>query len=190
LSYVLFDIELLSVIRKETAQALKADDVDHRQIFEECPHLIAVYNEVLRLTFGSVSVRKVVAPADIGGKKLGTGSSIMVPIRQLHYDEEAFGSNADKFDSQRFLHNDLDQSPSFMPFCESNDAFPQQFLAKREVLVFVALLINRFEIEPVDEPLGGKATSFLPAIDYTCPTLGIMPPVKGTEVHVRLKETA
>ncbi len=190
LSYLLFDEGLRSTIRAETFPAFAENRINHNHLFKECPRLMAIYNEVLRLAFGAVSIRRVVAPAEIGGKKLCTGSSVMIPIRQLHYDEETFGSNAGEFDSRRFLHNELDQSPSFVPFGESEDAFPQPFLAKREILIFVAILINRYDIELVDGSLGKRGSPTLPDIDYTCPTLGIMPPVKGTEVYIRLKEAA
>ena len=149
---------------------------------------MAVFNETLRLTYGSVSVRRVMAPTVIGGKTLESGTSLVIPIRQLHYDDEAFGGDADEFDPQRFLKNDLDHSPSFLPFGERFDAFPRPFLAKREVLVFVALVLKRFEIEVHSNSSEEKAETSPPQIDSVCQTLGIMQPVKGTEVYISLNE--
>lgn len=188
MSYVLCDQRLLSALRVETSEALKSNGFEHHDFHKYCPRLTAVYHEVLRLTFGTVSVRKVITSADVHGKKLRAGGNVMVPARQLHYDEETFGSTADGFDSERFLHNGLHQSSSFMPFGQGEDAFPQHFLAKQEILVFVALLINRFDVELVGNPLGGNGVPTLPDIDYTCPTLGIMPPVKGTDLYIKLKQ--
>ncbi len=151
---------------------------------------MSVFNEILRLTYGSVSVRRVMAPTVIGGKTLQSGTSLVIPIRQLHYDDEAFGGDADEFDPQRFLNNDLDHSPSFLPFGERFNAFPRPFLAKREVLVFVALVLRRFEIEVAGNSSEEKEDPSPPEIDSICQTLGIMQPVKGTEVYISLKKAA
>ena len=130
------------------------------------------------------------APTKIGDKNLRPNTSVMIPIRQLHYDDDAFGGDAEVFDPDRFLRNDFDRSPSFLPFGERFNSFPRPFLAKREVLVFVALVLHRFEIEVVGNMSDEKADPSLPEIDQVCQTLGIMQPVKGTEVCIRLKEVA
>lgn len=130
------------------------------------------------------------AATKIGGKTLRPNTSVMIPIRQLHYDDDAFGGDAEVFDPDRFLKNDLDHSPSFLPFGERFNSFPRPFLAKREVLAFVALVLHRFEIEIIGNMSDEKADPSLPEIDQVCQTLGIMQPVKGTEVCIRLKEVA
>ena len=194
LSYLLFDSNLLAAIRAETGPALRGGAVDHQHLFERCPRLMAVLNEALRLTFGSISVRKIVARTVIGNKTLRSGNTIMIPIRQLHYDEYAFGGDADEFDPNRFLNNNLDQSPSYRPFAGGITHCPGRFLAKREVLLFVALALHRFDIEVVgnanpdlnDE----KGVSSPPVIDHVRPNLGIMAPVKGTEVYIKINESS
>ena len=130
------------------------------------------------------------APTKIGDKRLRPNTSVMIPNRQLHYDDEAFGGDADVFDPDRFLDNDLDHSPSFLPFGERFDSFPRPFLAKREILVFVALVLHRFDVDVVGNVSDEKTDPSLPEIDQVCQTLGIMQPVKGTEVYIRLRDAA
>ena len=180
----------MASIRAEIKPAFRSNTVNFSYILERCPLLMSVFNETLRLTYGSVSVRRVMAPTVIGEKTLRSGTSLVIPIRQLHYDDEAFGGDADAFDPQRFSNNDLDHSPSFLPFGERFNAFPRPFLAKREVLVFVALVLKRFEIEVAGNSSEEKADPSPPEIDSVCQTLGIMQPVKGTEVYINLKEAA
>ena len=189
LSYILFDKKLLSTLRAETGLTFQKKTIDYQAIHGNCPRLTSVFNEVLRLTFGSVSVRKIVAPVVIGNKDLCCGNNIMIPIRQLHYDEDAFGSDADEFDPERFLNNKLDHSPSYKPFAGGVTHCPGRFLAKQEVLVFVALVLQRFDIELVGNSSVGSEDIRRPEIDHVRPNMGIMAPVKGTEVYIKLKES-
>ena len=177
-------------VRAEIKPAFRRSKVDFSYISERCLLLLSVFNETLRLTYRSVSVHRVIAPTVIGGKTLRSGTSVMIPVRQLHYDGEAFGGDADEFDAQRLMNNDIDRSPSFLPFGERFNAFPRPFLAKREVLIFVAFVLQRFEINVVSNVSAGKAEPSPPQIDSKCQTQGIMQPVKGTEVYVRLKEAS
>ncbi len=187
MSYILCDKNLLEAIRAETKPAFEGDTVNNRHVYEDCPRLAAILEETLRLTFGSVSVRKVAVPTVIGTKMLKPGNPVMIPIRQLHYSKSAFGGNAGQFDAERFLKEpSLSKSTSYKPFAGGVTYCPVRFLAKREVLVFVATVLHRFDIEVSNggSKEGGRRP---PKIDHVSPNLGIMPPVKGTELHIRLK---
>ena len=76
LSYILCDKNLLEAIRAEIKSAFMGDTVDNRHVYEDCSRSAAPLEETLRLTFGSVSVRKV-------AKLLGPGNPVMIPIRQF-----------------------------------------------------------------------------------------------------------
>ena len=188
LSYVLCDSELLNIVKTEIEPAFKHNSVDYRHIYEHCPRLTAVYTELLRLTFGSFSVRKITTPILMGSKKLRSSSSVIVPIRSLHYDSKAFGENAQQFNATRFLDNTLDKNPSFRPFAGGITYCPGRFLAKRQTLVFVALLIHRYDIELFGGSGGQTGACRAPEIDQIGPSLGIMGPVKETQLFVRLKQ--
>ena len=135
-------------------------------------------------------MRTVTSPIALQGKSLGLGSTIMIAIRELHSNSEAFGPNVDRFDANRFYGNNLDQSPYFRPFAGGSTYCHGRYLAKRLSLVFVATLLERFEVEIVGKE--GEAVEkqglSAPEIDQVGPHLGIMRPVKGQEVYVRLSE--
>ena len=188
LSYVLCDSELLDVVKTEIQPAFRQNNVDYRHIYDHCPRLTAIYTELLRLTFGSFSVRKVTTPIVMGSKKLRSNSSVIIPIRSLHYDSKAFGEHADQFDANRFLDNTLDRNPSFRPFAGGITHCPGRFLAKRQTLVFVATLINRYDIEVFGGSEGQNGVCRPPRIDQIGPSLGIMAPVKKTQLLIRLKQ--
>lgn len=188
LSYILCDKSLLEAIKAEIKPAFEGDTVNNRHLYDDCPRLAAVLEETLRLTFGSMSIRKVAVPTVLGTKMLKPGNPVMIPMRQLHYNESAFGGNAGQFDAERFLKDpSLNKSPSYKPFAGGVTYCPGRFLAKREVLVFVATLLHRFDIE-VSNGGSEKEGRRPPQIDHVSPNLGVMPPVKGTELYIRLKQ--
>ena len=188
LSYVLCDSELLNIVKAEIQPAFRHDDVDYRHIYENCPRLTAVYTELLRLTFGSFSVRKIATPVVMGSKKLRSNSSIILPIRALHYNSKVFGENADQFNATRFLDNSLDKNPSFRPFAGGITYCPGRFLAKRQTLILVAILLYRYDIELSGGSMGETGVCRPPRIDQDGPSLGIMGPVKETQLVVKLKQ--
>ena len=157
-----------------------------------CPRLEAVFFEVLRLTAASTSMRKVIGPTEIGGKILRPGYRVLVPYRQLNLNEDVFGSDAKDFDPKRFLvHRDLTHHPSFRPFGGGANYCPGRFIARQEVLVFIALVLYRFDIESVERSNSGqKATrgTHLPKLSVSRPSLGIMGPADGEDVIVDVKQ--
>ena len=190
LSYVLCDSELLNAVKTEIQPAFRHNSIDYGHIYERCPRLTAIYTELLRLTFGSFSVRKVITPVVMGSKKLRSNSSVIIPIRSLHYDSKAFGDNAEQFDANRFLNNTLDRDPSFRPFAGGITMCPGRFLAKRHALVTVATLVKRYDIEVFGGSKTLNGVCRPPQIDQIGPSLGIMAPVKETQLLIRLKQAA
>ena len=190
-SFILCDPELLAAIKAEISPAFHDDTVDYSYLYDHCPRLAAIHVEMLRLTFGSFSVRKVAAPIVMGGKKLLPGNTVIVPIRSLHYDADVFGRDPTAFDPTRFLDKpQLEKDPSYRPFAGGITYCPGRFLAKRQNVGFVAMLLHRFDVEVVGRERGPKGEMAPPAIDQDSPSLGIMGPVKGTELFVRFKEAA
>lgn len=150
---------------------------------ERLPHLNSLYNEVLRLTASSSSVRTVSSTTDLGGKSLRAGTKVSIPYRQVHFNEEVFGRDAKELDPDRFLKNkELARSSSYRPFGGGTTYCPGRFLAKKEVLAFVALALGRFEVFLE----GGRAQAF-PRLEERKPCLGIMGPRSGEDVRVRVR---
>ena len=79
-AYLAFDPSLLNSIRAETLPGITHDVPDVKYLTEECPHLQALVNEVLRLHMGSALMRHVVAPTVMGGKTLRAGRKIIVEL--------------------------------------------------------------------------------------------------------------
>ena len=110
-----------------------------------------------------------------------------MPYRQLHFDEAVFGSLPEAFDPSRFLRNkDLNRNPSFKPFGGGSTMCSGRFLAKYEVLAFVALAIDRFEIKVADGE-GGSQQRF-PRFNQNKPGLGIMEPLNGDDLIVEVRK--
>ncbi|KAL9102989.1 MAG: hypothetical protein Q9187_009061, partial [Circinaria calcarea] len=147
LAYLLHDQELLEKVREETRPAVIDDVPNVTYLLESCPRLEAIFLEVLRMVMSSSLMRFVTEPTLVGGKTLRKGYNVMAPYRQLHYDKDVWGENADEFDPERFLRNkNLAKSPSYRPFGGGQYLCPGRFLARRVVFTFVALALSRFEL--------------------------------------------
>lgn len=86
------------------------------------------------------------------------GTEVLVPYRQLHFDDRTFGKAPEYFDSDCFLDkNDLSRSSNFRPFGGGTTYCPGRFVAKREVLTFVALVLERFDVVVAEQENGGTA---------------------------------
>lgn len=191
LSYALYDKALFSSIQAETEAACRSDEIDIIHLKEKCPQLQALYLETLRVTTLALSARKVVAPTFVGGKVLRSNSTILIPVRQLHINQSAFGPDADQFNTARFLENPkLHKSPCFKPFGGGANHCRGRFLAKVEVFAFIACIINRFDVEispPVLKRTAFRSAQPFPMIDMLTPALGINGPVKGSDVYINLR---
>ena len=62
----------------------------------------AAYQEIMCVTNGALSARKIIAPTPIGNKVLQSGNTILVPIRQLHQNKAAF-ADPSRFDQEKDL---------------------------------------------------------------------------------------
>lgn len=97
-----------------------------------------------------------------------------MPYRQLHFEEKIFGPQVKEFHPERFLgDNKADNGPYFKPFGGGITYCSGRFIARREVLAFVALILHRYDIRLAD------ANPVLPRLDEQTPTLGVLGPVKG-----------
>ena len=155
---------------------------------ENCIRLVAIYYEVLRLNTASASIRAVNEPTDLDDVTLSAAAKVLIPYRQFHFDESVFGENAAHFDAERFYTNSgLGKSPSFRPFGGGTTYCSGRYVAKREVLMFLALTINRYGISLVPRELDQMQPPF-PRCDVTMPSLGVLPPVAGDDVHIVIKK--
>jgi cytochrome P450 len=105
----------------------------------------------------------------------------------LHINEDAFGVDARTFNPQRFLLNkELNRSSSFRPFSGGTTLCPGRFLAHREILTFTALVLSRFDVALAEKKDNEQMT--FPRMDEETPVLGIMGPVSGDDVVLRVRQ--
>ncbi|MCJ1308652.1 hypothetical protein MMC25_002305 [Agyrium rufum] len=173
---------LLEAVREEIAPAFDSSSLNVHYLVDQCPQLDATFNEVLRLSTGASSARNVDAPTTIGPYTLLPGAKILIPYRQLHYDEEYFGPDVQEFNPARFLENkDLHRSPSFKPFGGGTTHCSGRFLAKRAIVALAATMLHFYDLEMVDKERG------VPRLDLTKPTLGVMDAVDGEDFVVQVR---
>ncbi|MCJ1244327.1 hypothetical protein MMC30_001525 [Trapelia coarctata] len=190
--HLAFDNALLTAVRDETRPAIQNGHLNISYLLECCPRIDSLFYEVLRFTSGAASTRTVLSPTIVGGKKLRAGAQVLIPIRQLNLNKDVFGDNTHEFDAERFLQRKgLSQNVGFRPFGGGTTLCPGRFLAKQEVLAFVALTLQRFDIELalVDKGDGkGFSPQSFPRLDDRTPNVGVFSPIKGNSVILNLQK--
>ena len=177
---MLFDPELVRIIREETREAYNHGEPDIKLLEESCPRLNSVWDEVLRLSAYSSSVRYITEDTTIGGKKLRKGNRIMIPNRQLHFNERVFGDRVNEFKSTRFLDDDaLTRTLSWRPFGGGTTLCPGRFIAKQTVISFVAMLIQQYDVVLVGQQK-------FPRFEEGNPVLGVMSSKRGDDLSIQL----
>ena len=158
------------------------------------PFTNALFYESLRVTNSSSSARHVTSTTVIGGHVLSTGMRVIVPYRQIHYDESVY-AEAESFSVPRFLTRNAASgnvmlnkdattySGSYRPFGGGRWLCPGRHLAKVEVFMAMAHLLCRFDISvsPAQEK------SKMPEMDDALPGIGIVAPVNGTDLRLRVR---
>ncbi|MCJ1465351.1 hypothetical protein MMC07_003969 [Pseudocyphellaria aurata] len=181
MAYVLSDPSLIADLRAEIAPVLAEGAADLVAKLDRLPLLESVYLESLRLSSSSGTVRKVQYCTDIGDMTLQSGANVVIPYRQLHRNEEVFGANADQFEPRRFLNNkELRRSPSFKPFGGGTTYCPGRFLARNEVMAFLAVLLHRFDVSLVPNQR-------FPKMDTRKISLALLDPEHGEDLRVNVK---
>ncbi|KAJ4421164.1 hypothetical protein N0V82_003929 [Gnomoniopsis sp. IMI 355080] len=183
LTYLLHDESLLELIRDEIRPAFTLFDAkpDMAYLLGHCPLLASFYEEVIRLTVDPIAVRVATDQVTVGGKVLQPGRKILAPFRQMHFNPEVYGSDANDFSPRRFANNPkLQRSTSWRPFGGGNTHCPGRFIARREVYMFIAIVIFRFEVKlapgadgkrqkfPVLDTSIREFTGPLPTASHTC----------------------
>ena len=186
LAYLLFDSLALQLAQAEARKATTESLGKSETTLEETyPRMIALFNEALRMTTSSASVRTVAAPTQVGKYILRPGSKLLLPFRQMHMNEQVFGSDVGEFKADRFLKNDLSKSPSFRPFGGGITYCPGRYLARREVVAVVVLVLKRFDIK-----IAAESKAKFPHIDMKKPCLGVMSPFAGEDLELHLQHAS
>lgn len=178
---------------------------------DSCPRLNALFDEVLRLTNSSSSVRSVSTTTTIQTQTqtsttFRAGMKIIIPYRQLHFDENIFGQDSYCLNPHRFLtHKSLNRHPSYRPFGGGSTYCPGRFIARQEVVGFVAFVLRRFcvqlagqagrsgsgsgkEGEGKAEGEGEQQQQKFPSLEEKKPCLGVMGPAANEDLIVEVSQ--
>ncbi|PYH93254.1 cytochrome P450 oxidoreductase [Aspergillus ellipticus CBS 707.79] len=189
LTYLLHHgLHYINAIRTETNPAFLTPTnplPDLTYLHNHCPLLDALWNETIRMSTYSASVRLITADTPLGGKILRKGNRVLLPSRQLHFDPAFFGADSpvDEFRPERFVgkgSRNLARGDVWRPFGGGVTMCPGRYVAKRFVLLFVVLVLRRFDVEMVERRL--------PVADVGKPVVGTVSMREGEEVWVRVTE--
>lgn len=182
LYHLLSNPSLIPLIREECAPAFSKGalvNIDH--LHNNCPTLEHAWLETLRLSSNSASARVLTRDTVIGGRLMRKGNKILVPYRLLHFNESVFGEEIQDFRPQRFegRAGRLTRGPGWRPFGGGKTMCPGHFIAKRETMLFVAMVLQRFDVE-----MAGAPTVLEP--DLGKPVLGLADCEEGQEFMMRM----
>lgn len=188
LAHILDDQSLVAALLEEISPVFAQGTTNLGSRIENCPLLESVYLESLRLSSSSATLRTVQNTTSIGDLTLRKGIEVLVPYCQLHLDDSVWGPSPNQFNPQRFLKNSqLKQSPSFKPFEGGSTYCPGRFLARQEVMTFVAVVLHRFDVtlSPADGTYSKKQR--MPRIDHKTLAVSLMGPIAGEDLLLDVK---
>ncbi|KAH8889265.1 cytochrome P450 [Thozetella sp. PMI_491] len=169
------DPKLFQAVRAEVAAAFVLDPATQQRTLDvqkliSLPLMQSIYIELLRMHVSINITREVMEPTTVGDRyRVEKGSLLQAPSEIAHYDEAVWGTEehpASEFWAERHLKYEEVQEggrtvkvPKFDMAGRSNDFFPYgggvsmcpgRFFAKQEILLTLALLVSRFDIEFVE----------------------------------------
>ncbi|KAJ8132162.1 hypothetical protein O1611_g1458 [Lasiodiplodia mahajangana] len=186
-AHLLYDPSYLAAVRNEIDAAFTAPDMKPRVeiLLNECPHLDAIWYEVLRVYNASSAIREAVAPCELAGKSIRVGDQLVAPFRQFHMNRSIFGEDAPQFRPQRFLANkSLPRTKGYAPFGGGHTYCPGRLFAQREIYLVVAETLRRFTLMPGPRAGGPR----MPQVDFSTPSAAAMGPDEDVIVLVRLRD--
>jgi hypothetical protein len=104
---------------------------------------------------------------------------LQLPIRELHYDTDIWGSNPERLDPDRFVKNTkLSKILSYRPWGGGHTLCPGRFFARRSANAFVAILLTKYNV--------AVESSAFPKGDGARPSPGVVTVGRGQDVKLRL----
>ncbi|KAI0400028.1 cytochrome P450 [Xylaria palmicola] len=186
LYHIYSDTTLLEICRQEVSNIVQSDsnarNIDITNVKSECPTLLSILQEVLRFHGTGISTRMVLEDHLLDGQYLlKKGNMLMIPGPVQHSFREIWGDNVNEFDAQRFVRSSKRQRPNpvaFRGFGGGTVLCPGRHFASTEILAFTALMIMRFDIQP----LGGEWK--YPGTEKAPPSASVAPPDVDFDVEM------
>jgi cytochrome P450 len=139
----------------EVVQSTNEPDVDHPKltvnpaaIREKCPLLVSTFNEVLRYVGSSISTSVVRDDVYIDDDRylLTKGAWVQVSATAVHADPEIWGSDAARFNPERFLKPFKVHPSANRTFGGGSTLCPGRHLAADEILALTAMALHTFDV--------------------------------------------
>jgi cytochrome P450 len=184
------ELEDNAVSSHKTQDGAKSEfELDVAAIKTKCALLLSIFEETQRSETIHANIRKVLEDTKLDNKYvLKKGNYVQIPNAPIHHNGEIWGPDASDFNPRRFVKSDNAPalalglpSHAFLAWGTAPHLCPARQFASTEILVMVALLVLRMEIEPV----GGKwerPASSLGDLDT------VLPPKKDVEVEIRVRD--
>lgn len=186
--HLLADAVLMAKVRSELDAFINTSNgaINLAHGPEACPHLYALWYEVLRFHGGFTVGRYVHEDTALAGQYLlKKGSFLLAPLRPHHFDPQIWGPDFEVFRSERFLTADgkLDYSPTknLRVYGVFGSLCPGRFLAVRFAIVGIMRLLHSFDITPLKEP-------HVPPDECKDTLVGLVTPAWDVEVSLDKRE--
>ncbi|KAL0253291.1 hypothetical protein SLS55_010263 [Diplodia seriata] len=155
LSYLFYNLlknpEALHRAQQEVDGVLGDSPLTVRHL-EKLKYVDACIKETLRLN-GPIgqTVRRAKHDTVLGGRyKIPSDAAISINLRGMHSDPAVWGGDAAEFKPERMLHMDRYPPDAWKPFGVGMRSCIGRAFAEQEMLINVALLLQRFQVEMAD----------------------------------------
>lgn len=181
---------LLSTIRAEIEGARKASEIlfgegslSPNVVKEQCPNLVAVFRECLRVGSENFSNRLVKEDTMLADKYfLRKNSVVQIAGSVIHADDDIWGGDAAEFNHKRFLGKSAVHPAAFRAFGGGKTLCPGRHFATTEVVMLAALMITSFDMSAVD---GGQIE--VPSKNDAIMPVHILEPLTEEPIKVRVE---
>lgn len=172
---IINDTDLFRATRTEVLQALVTNPVSGKRTFDirklaSLPLIQSIYTESLRLHLSLNLTRTATEDIAIAGFTLPKGCTVQAPTQISHYEEAVWGTpdhRASEFwayrhvkpskaqDREAHFGNMLEYSisghtGSFFPYGGGGYMCPGRNLAKQEILLVIAMVVARFDVNCIE----------------------------------------
>lgn len=144
------------ILEKATRLDGNAQIIDIAKLRAECPLLMAVYHETIRLRSNGTAARVVLDDIVLNDELLlKAGSFVQVPASSINQEEKSWGSDASDFKPSRYLKTDSDAAPrhrskGFLSFGMAPHLCPGRQFATGEIIGLASMLIMRYDMVTPD----------------------------------------
>ena len=186
--HVFSDASILEIVREESSAILSTEEncgvitriIDLGKV-KDAPIFTSIIQESLRHRASGSGIRMVLEDTLLDDcYLLKKDSYLIIPNREIHFDENAWGKTVKDFDPYRFTKANPQKvhSGAFRGFGGGVNLCPGKLFAMREITALVAMFALRFDIKPSFGPWVD------PQQDTSNMSLAIAPPKKKVLVDI------